>query len=111
MKKNGSLLKPRKVNEKKPYYMLNLVTDDGKYQLIRVHRLVAIAFVRRRVGMKIVNYIDGNKQNNVATNLEWADNKGNNKHAYDTGLRNGPTRKFRKVIRIANENEIKFIRH
>lgn len=106
LKKNGSLLKPRKVNMKKPYYMVNLLNDIGKYQLVRVHRLIALAFVPKREGMNIVNHIDGNKLNNVATNLEWTNHKGNNKHAYESGLRKGPKKKFRKVAKVINNQVI-----
>lgn len=101
--KNGCILKPRKTSEKKPYYFLYLLNDKGKYQLVRVHRLVAFAFVPKPIGCNIVNHIDGNKLNNVATNLEWTDHGGNNQHAYDTGLQKGPTKKFRKVAKMLND--------
>lgn len=38
---------------------------------IRVHRLVAEAFVSNENRSSIVNHIDGNRANNNATNLEW----------------------------------------
>ncbi|WLF29205.1 NUMOD4 domain-containing protein [Bacillus altitudinis] len=98
--KNGGILKPRKTNAKKPYYFLYLLNDKGKYQLVRVHRLVAFAFIPKPIGCNIVNHIDGNKLNNVATNLEWTDHAGNNRHAYETGLRVGPKKKFRRVAKI-----------
>ncbi len=105
--KNGSVLIPRKTNVKKPYYILNLLNDNGKYKLVRVHRLVAMAFVPICEGMNIVNHRDGNKFNNVATNLEWTDHRGNNQHAYDTELRKGPTKKFRKVAKVSNNQVLK----
>lgn len=104
--KNGSILIPRKTSEKKPYPMVYIKNDEGNNKLVKIHRLVALAFVTKPIGCNIVNHIDGNKLNNVADNLEWTDNGGNNKHAYDSGLRKGPVRKFRTVIRITSENEI-----
>lgn len=98
--KKGVILKSRKITKKKPYHHLNLLNDEGKYQLVRVNRLVASAFVPKPISCNIVNHLDGNKQNNVATNLEWTDNGGNNLHAYETGLRKGPIVKKRQVAKV-----------
>lgn len=51
-----------------------------------VHRLVALAFHANPNNLPQVNHIDGNKWNNKASNLEWVDNAGNQRHAYLTGL-------------------------
>lgn len=52
-----------------------------------VYRLVAFAFLPQpRSDQDQVNHIDGNKNNNDASNLEWTSNKENSKHARDTGL-------------------------
>lgn len=105
--KEGSILIPRKTSEKKPYLMLNLLNDGGQYKLVRIHRLVALAFVTKPIDCNIVNHRDGNKLNNVATNLEWTNHAGNNKHAYENGLRKGPTKKFRKVAKLLNGEILK----
>lgn len=36
-----------------------------------VHRLVAMAFCPNPYNKKIVHHIDGDKHNNVASNLKW----------------------------------------
>lgn len=59
----------------------------GKKRFHHVHRLVAEAFIPNPENMTQVNHIDGNKQNNHVSNLEWCDNSQNQKHAYDTGLK------------------------
>jgi hypothetical protein len=55
---------------------------------IKVHRLVAMAFHSNPNDLPQVNHIDGNKGNNHYLNLEWTDNSGNQRHAFDTGLQN-----------------------
>lgn len=51
------------------------------------HRLVAEYFISNPNGYKEVNHIDGNKTNNDVSNLEWCSRSMNNKHAFQTGLR------------------------
>ena len=68
----------------------------------KVHRLVAQAFLepppealvqessryqKHLKGKVYVNHIDGDKQHNHITNLEWASSKQNNDHALQTGLK------------------------
>ena len=44
---------------------------DGKKKTIKVHRLVAEAFIQNPQGLETVNHKDEVKSNNAATNLEW----------------------------------------
>lgn len=60
----------------------------GESKIKRVHTLVANAFIPNPDQKPCVNHIDGNKQNNRISNLEWATHKENMEHAIKTGLRN-----------------------
>lgn len=58
----------------------------GKTKTIKVHRLVAEAFIPNTEHYPHVNHKDGNKKNNHKDNLEWIDRSGNMLHAYDNNL-------------------------
>lgn len=66
--------------------------ENGKSKKIvrLVHRLVAMAFVENPDPEHCieVNHIDGNKENNAASNLEWCTHKQNIEHCWRTGLKN-----------------------
>jgi hypothetical protein len=54
-----------------------------------IHSLVAELFCNKPISEKklCINHKDGNKNNNIYTNLEWITVSENIKHAYDTGLK------------------------
>lgn len=52
-----------------------------------IHRLVAEVFIPNPFNLLEVNHIDGNRQNNHVSNLEWVSRSGNSAHAIKTGLR------------------------
>ena len=68
------------------YLQCKIKMNDGAARWLKVHRMVAAAFVPNPEGKPEVNHIDGNKQNNRADNLEWVSHKDNVKHAYTAGL-------------------------
>ena len=58
----------------------------GKSGSKSIHRLVASAFSKNDNKILEVNHIDGNKLNNIATNLEWCTHQENMQHAHIFGL-------------------------
>ena len=83
------------------YQIINLMTLEGKKKTFRVHRLVMMAFhpIQSMNDME-VNHIDGNKQNNALSNLQWCTASENQLHAFQIGLqkpRKGEESNFSKL--------------
>lgn len=75
-----------KYTREKNGYMFAELYHHGDKQHVRVHRMVAEAFIPNPEGKPHVNHIDGNKTNNHVSNLEWVTNLENIHHAWNTGL-------------------------
>lgn len=58
---------------------------NNKMTRIPVHRLVALAFLPKPEGTVEVNHIDGDRQNNNVTNLEWISHLENIRHTWRSG--------------------------
>lgn len=100
--KKYDVLKPQ--ISKRNGYVYQMLYKNGKEKLLRVHRLVAMAFLPNPNNLPQVNHKDGNKQNNSVDNLEWCEQSDNMKHAYKNGLQT-PSENQRKAI--INTNKLK----
>ena len=67
-------------------YLAVNIKSKGKQKTLYVHRLVAEAFISKTKDTGEVNHIDGDKQNNNVSNLEWTTHSKNLQHAYELGL-------------------------
>jgi hypothetical protein len=76
---SGVVLKPRK--DKDGYLLLSL-WDQGKKTDVKIHRIVATAFILNPSGKPQVNHKDGDKANNRIENLEWATDSENKRHCF-----------------------------
>ena len=72
---------------------LNPPVSSSGYKFVRIgkksyplHRVIALTFIPNPENKPEVNHIDGNKQNNAVSNLEWATRKENAQHAAKHGL-------------------------
>lgn len=72
----------------KGYHKITLFRS-GERKTFRIHRLVALFFLEtiQQPEDFEVNHLDGNKDNNHYSNLEWDTSLGNTQHAIVTGLR------------------------
>ena len=77
---------------------------NGKQKRMRVHRLVAEAYIDNPENKPYVNHIDGNRGNNKVENLEWVTPSENTRHAIETGLfRSGVAREVIQYDLKGNE--------
>lgn len=83
-KETGNIRKPG-INNRSGYYQISVLTN-GEYRNVYVHKLIAEAFLGKRPDKYDINHIDGNKLNNLASNLEYCTRSENVKHSYKTGL-------------------------
>jgi len=88
---------------------------NGKKFTLKVHRLVAQAFIEVpeelqnachnwQHGVIPVNHIDGDKSNNALYNLEWCSPSQNTIHAIESGLKIYPSGEDSPNSKMSNEN-------
>jgi len=97
--------KKLKVATKKPNGYLSVsIYQDGRRGTYYVHRLVAEHFIIKPFGTSLVRHIDGNRSNNLCSNLEWVrpSNNQNNK-AGDVYI---PPNKVKKLLKQALDNNL-----
>lgn len=88
------VLTPIRVGDYLGVQLCDLERVEKRY----VHRLVAQSFLENMEGKREVNHIDGNKHNNMVTNLEWCSHSENGIHAFRTGLRRHIPRNKKPVV-------------
>lgn len=105
--KTDKLLKPRYYRDGYMYYRLSKSRKEQSD--IRVHRLVAMAFIPNNNNLETVNHIDGNKENNHVSNLEWMNRSDQLQHAYGLGLKK-PMRGTVHSSSKATKEQVDYIR-
>lgn len=86
----SKVLKERYLNpciSKTGYYVVDL-KKDGVRKTLKVHRLIATAFISKEEGKDFINHKNGIKTDNRIENLEWCTIAENNFHSRSTGLLN-----------------------
>ena len=85
----------RQKTDKDGYLLVQL----GKSCTAKVHRLVAIAFIKNPNNLPMVNHKDENKSNNKVENLEWCTSYYNNN--YGTHCLRSGIKHRKKVLQIS----------
>lgn len=66
------------------YHIVRLRRDNTSHPKL-VHRLVALAYIPNDFNKKFVNHMDGDKNNNSSSNLEWVTFQENIDHSVRKG--------------------------
>lgn len=93
------------------YYMINIYPNGriGKSKTLKIHRVVAEAFIPNSNNYPVVNHKDGNKLNNNVENLEWCTHSYNTKHAFEHNL-SKPKKGCSNSNSKLSEDDVKWIR-
>jgi hypothetical protein len=84
--RNKTTKKVRKHRVEKLGYCSVDLWNHNCMKRLKVHRMVAMAYLSNPDNKPQVNHKDGNKENNSVDNLEWCTAKENSAHAYKKGL-------------------------
>lgn len=91
-------------------YVKQALSINGKSVTFRVHRLVAKYFLPpKKENETTINHKDGDKTNNHANNLEWANLSEQMQHAYKLGLKK-PVRGTMQGNAVLNKEQVLYIR-
>lgn len=107
------LNKPISKRDDQRGYLVSTLHKGGIKKHIKVHRLIAAAFIENKNNLEQINHIDGNKKNNRHENLEWCSALQNLRHARNSGLiKNrsfdgyvGKNIKTGEIIKFEKQNE------
>jgi len=94
--RRGHVLSPKRNHD--GYLRIQLYSVNG-CEFVSIHRLIAETFIPNPENKPFVNHIDGDKQNNRVSNLEWCTQKENIAHAWENGLSHRPLNTCGKKVR------------
>ena len=82
-------------------YLTVRLSLDGKVKNIMIHQLVAAAFVDNPDNLTEIDHIDGNKENNVYTNLRYVSHVDNMRNPNTEPKRHNAIRKKQGIAVVA----------
>lgn len=103
VKKVNGLYYRKKQRSDKQGYMDVFLTKDGKRHTMKVHRMVALAFIPNPNNYPQINHKDEIKSNNHVSNLEWCTAKYNS--LYGTRIERYRAKIGRKICQLTLDGE------
>lgn len=114
--KNGSYIKKEEYPiilkqrfDTKGYCTITIVSDSKIRKTLKLHRLVAKAFIPNPENKPQVNHIFNIKTHNFITDLEWTTNIDNMRHSYEKGYRDGMVKGEKNGRAILKECDVIYI--
>lgn len=95
--------------DSKGYCTITIVSDLKIRKTLKLHRLVAEAFIPNPENKPQVNHIFNIKIHNFITDLEWITNIENMRHSYENGYRDGMVRGENNGRSILKECDVVYI--
>ena len=96
-------------NNSKRYWRVG-VQINNRQKHLAIHRLVAKAFIPNPDNLPQINHIDGDKNNNKVSNLEWCNNGYNQSHAWKNNLKDVTKMSEHSSLRKLTVEQVRFIK-
>lgn len=96
-------------NNSKRYWRVG-VQISNRQKHLAIHRLVAKAFIPNPDNLPQINHIDGDKNNNKVSNLEWCNNGYNQAHAWKNSLKDITKMSEHSSLRKLTVEQVRFIK-
>lgn len=96
-------------NNSKRYWRVG-VQINNRQKHLAIHRLVAKAFIPNPDNLPQINHIDGDKNNNKVSNLEWCNNGYNQSHAWRNSLKDVTKMSEHSSFRKLTVEQVRFIK-
>ena len=90
-------------------YKYVILSKEGKTKTLKIHRMVAMAFIPNPENKRDVNHKDLDKTNNHVDNLEWVTPLENRRHAVSAGHCNKGETVMTAVLNAEKVKEIRYI--
>jgi hypothetical protein len=102
--KNGELLHGTK--NPSGYIVINIYVQKGVTKSIRLHALIAKAFIEQPEGKDVVNHINGLRDDNRVENLQWTTRRENNNSKVFSNTQPSMKNRQRKIEQINNGGQV-----